>query len=246
MASDPASNHSGEPPSFFSLPRELRDDIYDILHQHEEELHRGQLTFTFPLTHLRHISRRFTTESDLRAPPTSRLVISQRRKNWLDVDAMNTMRLRRSLLGRGKHCNALEFNASVCGDGQGGHHLTLLRCALYDTYPLLMEGFILSDANLFSVFRPGGVHLRLFFKPMSYVDTMKRTISARIRRGDYAHCDKISLVLYSKGDDIPNNDSLSRGQIVAVWNKGLGWSDYGVTSEQARTGVLGAEEESSQ
>jgi hypothetical protein len=56
-----------------------------------------------------------------------------------------------------------------------------LRCALYDTYPLLMEGFILSDANLFSVFRPGGVHLRLFFKPMSYVDTMKRTISARIR-----------------------------------------------------------------
>jgi hypothetical protein len=53
-------------------------------------------------------------------------------------------------------------------------------------------------------------------------------------------------VLYSEEDDIPNNDSLSRGQIVAVGNKGLGWSDYGVTSEQARTGVLRAEEKSSQ
>jgi hypothetical protein len=58
MAPPSARNHSGELPSFFSLPCELRDEIYDILHQHEEELSRGQLTFSFPLTHLRHISPR--------------------------------------------------------------------------------------------------------------------------------------------------------------------------------------------
>jgi hypothetical protein len=229
MAPPSVPNHSGEPPSFFSLPRELRDEIYDILHQHEEELSRGQLTFRCPLTHLRHISRRFTTESDLRAPPGSRLVISQSCKNWLQMNTLRTRRPRRALLGVGRHCNSLEFNINVCGEGLAVDFQSL-ELFLSFTYPHLIRSFIYMDARLSSRFRQGGVHLRLFPKSTSYIEPIKHHISVSTREGEYAYCDEISLMVYHKGDEIPDNDSLSRAHIEIVWNKDLGWSDSRVTS----------------
>lgn len=36
-----AANTTPKPKGFFSLPRELRDAIYDILHEHEAEVELG-------------------------------------------------------------------------------------------------------------------------------------------------------------------------------------------------------------
>jgi hypothetical protein len=59
--------------------------MYDLLHQYEVDAQLGQLTLRFQrsLAHLRQISRRFTTEYDLRMPAdgTSHLVVSQRNRN---------------------------------------------------------------------------------------------------------------------------------------------------------------------
>lgn len=67
----------------------------------------------------------------------------------------------------------------------------------------------------------GGVHLRLFF---SYLNTSK-ALGRLIARDLWLknRCSKISLVLYSGGDGIPNEASFSRARILAVWTKGVGW-----------------------
>jgi hypothetical protein len=69
-------------PTFFSLPPELRNMIYDILHQHEQELDSERLTFVMPLTHVRNVSRLFRDEYDKRSPRNSRLAISQGNWSW--------------------------------------------------------------------------------------------------------------------------------------------------------------------
>lgn len=219
MASASTPNTGDEPLGFFSLPRELRDDIYDILHQHEQEVNTERLSFRFPLTHIRHISRRFRTECGQRNPAISRIVISQRQKDCLDPDTLQLQRPRRTLLGRALNCNSLEFNANLGGE-HGDEPWTLLW-DFHFVYGALVDK-ILSSANyLAKTTRHGDVHLRLCLGNIGNIDRLRSSMPDM--NPTERHCTKISLVLYSEGDDVPNEESLSRAQTLVAWNKDASW-----------------------
>ena len=67
-----AANATPKLKGFFSLSRELRDEIYDILHQNEVEAELVQLVLQLhcPPVNARLINRRFTEELNMRTPPT--------------------------------------------------------------------------------------------------------------------------------------------------------------------------------
>jgi hypothetical protein len=219
---EPALAGNGSKSFSNDFPRELRDNIYDILHQHEQEVSVNHLTFRFPLTHLRHISRRFRTELALRNPATSQMIISQRYGGHLDPKESEPMkRPRVTLLGRALHCNALEFNANVCGaelvSAEGlDWYVIFAYCELPQTF--LGVG---NDAYLAKTTREGNVHLRLCFKNRGNLERIKHHIGHMgwARRS----CTKVSLLLYGEGDDTPNKESLSRAQTLAVADGESGW-----------------------
>lgn len=110
------SIESVEPLGFFSLPRELRDEIvslktrtqaisetplltevlrsgqYDMLHRLQDEVEfgiDGQLVVRFPLPRLHHISRLFTIEYDSRAPARPLIVVTQKYGNFQTSKCVN-------------------------------------------------------------------------------------------------------------------------------------------------------------
>jgi hypothetical protein len=221
---EPASASNNDKSFFDDFPRELCDSIYDILHQHEQEVSVGQLTFRFPLTHLRHISRRLRAEYGSRAPATSQMIISQRNggylhSTWSTSPPMKCPRI--TLLGRALHCNTLEFNANVCGaevsDPQGLEWYVILA------YCELPERFlgVHNDTYLAKTTRKGEVHMRLCFKNRGNLERIEHHMADM--KWASRSCIKVSLLFYSEGDDTPSKESLSRAQTVAIADQDSGW-----------------------
>lgn len=234
-------------PDFFSLPPELRNMVYDILHQHEQKLDTERMTFVMPLTHVRNVSRRFREEYDKCHPATSRLVISQ--ENWCWGRFM-AARYNNSLarlafsgpswgsaekkklpqrlpklvtLGRIASYAELELNFDVYDEVRGAREFL----TDFDAYSAWIDNLLYRERHLPRVSCGGEVHLRLFFSYLGTFDSL-RTLIAK-ENWFTLQCSKISLVLYSGGDGIPNEASLSRARILAVWIRDGGWKVEGET-----------------
>lgn len=227
--------------TFFSFPPEVRDMIYDILHQHEQNLDNGRMTFVFPLTHVRNISREFRGEYDSRLPATSRLVVSQENWCWGKFTASRHDKSRRPLSfsgalngsaenkklpqrlpklvtqGRVTSYTDLEFNLDVYDEVRRQHDFS----PAFKTYSTWISNVLYREHHLPRVSCGGEVHLRLFFSYVSTFNYLKGMVTKKTWFS--AQCNKVSLVLYSGGDGIPNEDTLSRARVLAVWTKGDGW-----------------------
>jgi hypothetical protein len=231
-------------PDFFSLPPELRNTVYNILHQHEQTVDSGRMTFVFPLTHVRNISRRFRDEYDKCSPATSRLVISQGNwcwgkfttardlgclsslalsgPSWSSAEKKKKKKLAQRLptlvtLGRKTSYTDLEFNLDVYDEVRRSRDFL----ADFGHYSAWVETLLYREPHLPRVSCGGEVHLRLFFSYLSTFDALRRQITRK--NWFRVQCSKISLVLYSGGDGFPNEASLSRATILAVWTRGVGW-----------------------
>jgi hypothetical protein len=201
-----------QPKNFFSLPGELRNHIYDILHQHTESTRLYSLTFRYPvlLTHLRLVSRQFTAEFDRRGPTSSRLVISQTSRNQIWFPSAQPLCLPRAV----KHRIFLEVevNFDVCDT----YHEPIDRLLYFDEYSQWLSKLYNRDLQipqLLSPARSGQLHLRLSFNYASNLERLQNEISAIDWYGDF--CAKISLIY--------DGDKLSRAQTVATRSKGLDW-----------------------
>jgi hypothetical protein len=173
---EPASASNNGKSFFDDMPTELRDSIYDILHQHEQEVSVGQLTFRFPLTHLRHISRRFRTEYGSRAPAINQMIISQRHGGYLHSTWSTSPPMKRpriTLLGRALHCNTLEFNANV-DDAEDALDVVDLKWGVFLAYSELPEKFLGNDAYLARTTGYGEIHLRLCFQSIGKLERIKQ------------------------------------------------------------------------
>ena len=166
-----------QPNNFFSLPRELRDEIYDILHRHEEATHSGNLTFRYPapLSHLHLVSHEFTAEFDKRTPAVSRLIISPTSRNSLWFPATQrlclpdaaTRRVGRS--SKWPMFHELEVNFDVCDTYQE----PTAQLLWFDKYSGWLLNLFGKDVHL--AFPPHlcKLHLRLFFNYVSNMDRIR-------------------------------------------------------------------------
>jgi len=202
------ANQAAVPNHFFSLPGELRDQIYDILHQHEESTRFHSLTFRYPapLSHLRLINRQFTAEFG----NASRLVITQTSRNQICYPSAQPLCLPEILSRR--IFGELEVNFDVCDT----YHEPISQLMWFKTYSdWLWNLCLLPDTKVPQLVSPtsgGKLHLRLFFNYISNLERLQNEISSR---GWYDFCTKISLVY--------DGDKLSRAQTVATRSRGSGW-----------------------
>ena len=227
---------------FFCLPQELRDVIYDILHQHKQQAESGRMTFRFPLTHVRNISRRFTREYDLRTPATRCLVVSQEGWSWgmFSSDAsgcwgravypkfnlepwgsieinLPLRRPRRARLGGNTQFTGLEFNFDIFDETRVFWEFM----EDFYAYSSWISEFLYHDDHMTMVRTGRDLHLRLCFSYFITFDDLKRLI----RRKDWfsRNCSKISLVLYSSVGGSPNETCLSKARVLAIWTRDMGW-----------------------
>lgn len=211
-AATAVANQPTQPKNFFSLPGELRDNIYDILHQHTERTRLYSLWFRYPvlLAHLRLVSRQFKAEFDKRVPTDHRLVISQTSKN----DIWYPMAQPLCLPGTVKHLTfvEVEVNFDVCDTFSEPIDELLYfdrysrwLSRLYDRGPLIPQ--LLSPA------RGGQLHLRLSFNYASNLERIQNEISLIHWYDDFFT--KISLIF--------DGDELSRGKTVATRSPGSAW-----------------------
>jgi hypothetical protein len=238
--SGPPATQETKPRTFFSLPRELRDEIYDIVHRYGQEAKSGRVVFRFPLTHVRNISRRFTKEYDMRSPATNRLVICQQGWSWamfassggvsyldgLDVGGMiwgsveknlPTRHPRLARLGKGASFTELEFNFDVNDKFRMPDEL--LEDS--DAYSSWISEFIYRDHHPMSVNYGGQLHLRLFFRRLCTFDELRRIIA---QRNWYSvHCSKINLIMYKARKGEPDEVCLLHALTLAIWTKDQGW-----------------------
>jgi len=229
--------------------------IYDILHQHEQKLDTGRMTFVLPLTHVRNISREFRGEYDNRLPATRRLVVSQENWCWGKFSAPRfDLYLRPFPLSGGPNGSAekrklpqrppklvtqgrvtsytdLEFNFDVYDEVRRQHEFS----EDFKTYSTWVSNLLYREPHLPRVTCGGEVHLRLFFSYVSTFNYLKAMVTKKTWFS--AQCSKVSLVLYSGGDGIPNEDSLSRARILAVWTKVGGWQVEEETIRSLRAGI---------
>jgi hypothetical protein len=82
----------------------------------------------------------------------------------------------------------------------------------------------------------GEVRLRLFVSYLGTYDSLRSLIAKE--NWFNTQCSKISLALYSNGYGIPNEASLSRAQILAVWMKGIRWQVEEETIHSLRTKIV--------
>lgn len=225
-----AASTTPKPKGFFSLPRELRDAIYDILHEHEAEFELGQLKLRFrhseSLACLRHISHRFATEYDLRIPaqgPTH-LVISHRdRDECFDTDSQMDRLSTIAALRQDALFSDIEFDFEV-HDYYREYYGEMTRIENYETW---IQEFIHREPQLLAPEYGGKISIRLSLKHLTYLDLILRQISAP---GWYIdNCTTVSLVLKGVerlpsimkrlGFHIYSNES----RTLASWNKDTGW-----------------------
>jgi hypothetical protein len=210
-----------QPKNFFSLPGELRNNIYDILHQHTGRTRLYSLSFRYPvlLTHLRLVSRRFTAEFDRRTPTSSRLVISQTSKNQIWYPSAQPL----CLPGAAKHLTFIEVevNIDVCDTYQE----PIDGLLYFDSYSQWLEKLYNRGPQIPQLLSPahgGQLHLRLSFNYASNLERLQNEISLINWYGDF--CTKISLIY--------DGDKLTRGKTVATRIKGSGWETDKTCIEQ--------------
>ncbi|GAB7335209.1 hypothetical protein MBLNU13_g07630t1 [Cladosporium sp. NU13] len=243
--------------TFFSFPPEIRDMVYDNLHQYEQQLDTGRMTYALPLTHVRNISREFREEYDKRTPAKTSLVISQgnwcwgkfmapRFRNSLGPvafsgplsDPAEKKRLPKHLpklvtAGRITSFTDLELNFDVYDEIRMPDKFL----ADFGAYSNWVSDLLYREHHLPRAICGGEVHLRLFFSYLNTFNSLRRLI-AKTEHWFNVQCSKISLVLYGGGDGIPNEASLSRAQILAVWTKGFGWQVEEETIQSLRAEIV--------
>ena len=203
---------AAQPKHFSSLPGELRNQIYDILHQHEESTRFHSLTFRYPapLSHLRLINRQFTAEFDKRTPTVSRLVITQTSRNQIWYPSAQPVCLPDVLARR--IFEKLEVNFDVCDT----YHEPIDRLMWFDTYLNWLSNLYNRDTQNTQSISPvcyGQLHLRLFFNYLSNLERIQTGISSLHRYDTF--CTKISLV--------HDGDKLTRAQTAATRCRESGW-----------------------
>jgi hypothetical protein len=149
------------------------------------------------------------------------MIISQRHggflhPTWSMSPPMKCPRI--TLLGRALHCNTLEFNANV--DGEGLLDVVSLEWRVYLAYSELPEKFLGNDAYSAKTTGHGEIHLRLCFQSIGNLEMIRYSMVDMKWAKEY--CTKVNLFLYCEGDDTPNEESLSRAQTLAVANKDSG------------------------
>ena len=207
-------------PKFFSLSPELRNMIYDILHQHEQA-DNGHMTFVAPLTHVHNISRRFRNEYENRsAAAASRLVVFQGNWCWGKFTAPRGLnrssapvisgppqdsvqkKLPKGLpelvtMGRRFSYKEVEFNFDVYDEVRKSRDFL----EDVDAYSTWVETLLYREHHLPRASCGGEVHLRLFFSYLSTFLSLRRLIERQ--HWFNVQFSKISLVLYSGGDGVP-------------------------------------------
>ena len=214
------------PKHFFSLPGELRDQIYDILHQHEQSTRFHSLTFRYPapLSHLRLINRQFTAEFDKRTPAVSHLVVTQTSRNQIWYPSAQSLCLPRAVArrvglgGKRQVFRELEVNFDIC-DTYCEPSTGLLW---FDKYSCWLMDLLRHDTQLVLPACGGQLHLRLFFNYVGNLERFHQETSSSDWYGDF--CTKISLVY--------GGDKLPRAQTVAAKIEGSCWDTDGTILEQ--------------
>ncbi|KAM0709450.1 hypothetical protein Q7P35_003488 [Cladosporium inversicolor] len=218
-----AANTTPKPKGFFSLPRELRDEIYDIIHRQEVESELGQLVFRFccPLFHIRLINRRLTTEFDMRTPDINRaqLVVSHR------LDPMWYPSKQPHYLPEFPTCmtstrlTQLEFKFHV-SDCYKEIYTEMWWFHRYSEW----IGRLLGQT------------------PRLYVSNLEPLMDLISNFGWYArYCTKISLVLLEIPEPTPTMKMLGlyiysdTPQTLAIWEESSGWRVDKAVSRQAQT-----------
>jgi hypothetical protein len=232
------TNTTPKPKGFFSLPRELRDDIYDILH-HELDAEVAQLMFHFRYLEVkaRLINRRFTEEFNMRASSTtqSQLLVTHKPANQRWYPDEQPHRLPElPMFMQDMHFTHIEFNFdmhdSYC------HYYYLMSD--FHEYSEWIGNLLVHEPHLVSHSRGGELHLQLSFR---YVTNLKWLAQDISKFGCYGSgCTKISMVLLGVQKPTPTMKKLGlhiysdMPQILAVWDKLSGWKVEQVVSKQAR------------
>lgn len=236
-AADPTQQTKG----FFSLPRELRDVIYDLLHQHEVDAELGQLTLRFQhsLPVLRHISRRFTTECDLRIPAasTTHLVVSQREgTKWFNAYDQPARLSTVATLRQDAFFREIEFEIEVFD--QYTAQLSG-RTSWINSYAAWIQDFLHDDPQLIAPDYGGKISVRLFFKHLKHLNLIVQEVSASDWYFD--QCTTIDIVLNGVERLSPVFKRLGfhiyseEPRTVATWRWGSGWEIDQVAIKQGRT-----------
>lgn len=235
------ANATSQPKGFFSLPRELRDEIYDILNYHEVEAGLDQLVFRFrcpPVnTHL--INRRFTEEFNMRTSSTdsSQLLVTHKPANLAWVPDKQPHRLPKVPAGmQNMRLTRLEFKVDVADgyriDGDGLSML-ISRIEWIDYVSSLtsriewIDYLVRLDPHLVEPRHGGELHLQLFCRYVSNLSLLLDTISHDHRFENL--CTKMSLVLHGSQVSTPTMKKLglhiysSKPQVLAAWSRTSGW-----------------------
>ena len=189
LAATTIATNPAQPKNFFSLPGELRNQIYDILHQHTERRRLYSLTFRYPvlLTHVRLISRKFTAEFNKRSPTSSRLIISQanRDSKWYPDVCDDLLQPIDELLHFDEYSRWLS--------------------KLYNRNPPIPQ--------LMSPSSGGQLHLRLHFNHVSNLERLQTEISLIKWYGDF--WTKISLIY--DGDEVSGAQEVATRTKGSQW-----------------------------
>lgn len=237
------ATEKAESTGFFSLPRELRDEIYDMLHkmlsehQHEAKLEQLTFCFNFHLVHPRLICRRFKPEYDMRTPVTrhARLVVSPNsmEPHWY-TDTQPCRLPGLPLLGQRTLLAQLEFKYNV-SDQYQDYYDELLS---FDEYSRWIECLVNIDPRLVKSTDGGDLHLQLSFKYVSNLGRLVRLISSIDWYDEYFT--RISLVLHGVQLFTPTMEKLGlniytkRPQTLAVWTEGSDWKTEPAAVKQSR------------
>lgn len=196
---------------FFALPRELRDAIYDLLHQSEEEVEYGSFVFRSPLR-VYHPCRQFKTEFASRETSDKRVVITGVDEELGDQSCWDKHKCPRVVrLGAYSKLELVmdEHHLAYCNPNESlwepGHYRQIKESLLY---------------SLVHAAR-GKLHSYVLIKQEERLGFLQDWISLADWCQDYST--KIEVMLYSSGDSMPDQASIARARKLATWTKALGW-----------------------
>lgn len=229
---------------FFSLPRELRDEIYDIVQQHEVEAELGQLLFRFrgPPINTQLINRRFTNEFNMRTLPTNCSQLSVTHKPghsaWKPYRQPCCLP-KLPVLMQNMPFTRLEFKFDVSDEYQGFGDIRLD----YHRFEWWIEILIENEPRGPCLLGPSGgheIHLQLSFQYISNLEQVPDFISHHIHEVYKNLFASISLVLQGIPKQTPTMERLGlyvyseKPQTLSVWSKATGWQVEEVVSKQAQ------------
>lgn len=233
------ANTTPKPKGFFSLPRELRDEIYDILH-HELDAEFAQLIFRFRHLEVKAqlIDRRFTEEFNMRASSAihSQLSVTHNPANqrWYSREQPHCLPELPTVM-QDMRFTHLEFKFDMNDSYREFYHLI----SDFHEYSEWIGKLLVQEPHLVSHNRGGELHLQLSFR---YVNNLQYLVHDISQYGWYdSGCAKISMVLLDVQKQTPTMEKpglhiySDMPQTLAVWDTLSGWKIEQVVSKQART-----------